>query len=404
MFHFATQCDACFSEVHPMPTTVHPGPFFSTPEQRRALARQRYFEEGLRPSGLVSEPVIQSWSRCMHARRRPQERIAFEPVTPSRVHGTLARSAALRQAAAPELGRLDSMLAGTRCRALLTDGDGIVVHSTPGQGTQGALLPVAARIGVNLAESVVGTTAPGVVARTGSACTVLGGEHFFDAVQAMHCAAAPIRDIHGRLAGVLDVSVESRPFGFDAASLVGLSAMAIENRLLRSQSEGLLVLQFQTMPALLDGPFEGLAGVDDRGRVAWINGTGARIVGCEGGEAQTLFGCATNALLGLLRADAARPLTLPNGLNVWIRGQLRARDGQTAPVLPVAARAQGDPPPARPCAEASGQRALSLGEHDRALIERTLLECRGNISRAARRLGVSRGLLYRRLRGEPKHL
>lgn len=40
----------------------------------------------------------------------------------------------------------------------------------------------------------------------------------------------------------------------------------------------------------------------------------------------------------------------------------------------------------------------SLDEANRRLIEQTLAQCQGNVSRAARRLGVSRGLLYRRLR------
>ena len=38
--------------------------FASTPAQRVALARQQFFEEGVRPSGLVGEAVIQSWMRC----------------------------------------------------------------------------------------------------------------------------------------------------------------------------------------------------------------------------------------------------------------------------------------------------------------------------------------------------
>ena len=75
-----------------MPHQMPAQPFFSTPQQRLALARQRYFEEGTRPSGLVSEGVIQSWSRCVQARRDPGEHIAFNPVTPSRVHSALARS------------------------------------------------------------------------------------------------------------------------------------------------------------------------------------------------------------------------------------------------------------------------------------------------------------------------
>lgn len=39
-----------------------------------------------------------------------------------------------------------------------------------------------------------------------------------------------------------------------------------------------------------------------------------------------------------------------------------------------------------------------LRESDLALIQRTLQACRGNVSDAARLLGVSRGLIYRRLR------
>lgn len=41
----------------------------------------------------------------------------------------------------------------------------------------------------------------------------------------------------------------------------------------------------------------------------------------------------------------------------------------------------------------------TLREHSRKLIEETLAAQEGNVSQAARQLGVSRGTLYRRLRG-----
>jgi len=41
----------------------------------------------------------------------------------------------------------------------------------------------------------------------------------------------------------------------------------------------------------------------------------------------------------------------------------------------------------------------TLREHSRKLIEETLAAQDGNVSQAARQLGVSRGTLYRRLRG-----
>jgi transcriptional regulator of acetoin/glycerol metabolism len=40
----------------------------------------------------------------------------------------------------------------------------------------------------------------------------------------------------------------------------------------------------------------------------------------------------------------------------------------------------------------------SLQEANRQLIDRTLASCRGNVSRAARKIGVSRGPIYRPLR------
>ena len=46
-------------------------PFYASPEQRVALARQRFFEDGVRPSGMVSEAVIQSWSRCLRSHPDP---------------------------------------------------------------------------------------------------------------------------------------------------------------------------------------------------------------------------------------------------------------------------------------------------------------------------------------------
>ncbi|MDP1790122.1 MAG: helix-turn-helix domain-containing protein, partial [Methylibium sp.] len=48
--------------------------------------------------------------------------------------------------------------------------------------------------------------------------------------------------------------------------------------------------------------------------------------------------------------------------------------------------------------ERMGAEALTLIDSHRRMIDSTLLECGGNVSRAARQLGVSRGLIYRRLR------
>jgi len=56
-------------------------PFFSTPAERVELARRRYFEEGVAPSGVVSDAVFQSWARCQRLHADPGGEVDFQPVT-----------------------------------------------------------------------------------------------------------------------------------------------------------------------------------------------------------------------------------------------------------------------------------------------------------------------------------
>jgi sigma-54 dependent transcriptional regulator, acetoin dehydrogenase operon transcriptional activator AcoR len=369
-------------------------PFFASPEQRAALARERFFEQGERPTGLVSDAVLQSWSRCRSARRNPRWGLAFDPVSRSRLHATLEQNHALLLAAGDEISRLESALAGTASRVLLTDRNGVIVHATGAEAgddlaSPGVLTRVARR-GVSLAEDVVGTNAPAVVLKTGEAVTVMGSEHYFDCVHTLRCAAAPIHDGQGRLAGVLDLTVEARPFAFDAAALVGVYATVIENRLLQAQAHEHLVLAFQVCPTMLGTPLQALVGIDSQGLVAWRNGVAHKLLGLSGGEtptAEQALGLPLAALLSRCGGDAALPLRLPNGLLVWAQARLRSHDGTRG----VASRAA-------PRSDHAAAAAPTLDALARDAIERTVAECSGNLSAAARRLGVSRGLLYRRRR------
>jgi transcriptional regulator of acetoin/glycerol metabolism len=273
-----------------------------------------------------------------------------------------------------------------------------------------------------------------VVVRTGVPVCVLGAEHYFDEVKSMNCAAAPVRDIRGRIAGVLDISSEVVPFSFDAASVVGLFAAAIENRVLVAQSNEHLVVSLQVAASLLDSPVVGLVGVDAAGQVAWCNGVAARLLGLNSEQvhrdrasAEETLG-ASIANLASLPQSGASVMRLPNGFTVWARSSMRAPDGQRNIVsVRISAESHGDgsmpltkaaveqeasvasvaapAPDSQPEDQleprqwlATSDLSASLRQSDRDLIERTVKECGGNLSRAARKLRVSRGLIYRRLR------
>jgi DNA-binding NtrC family response regulator len=154
---------------------------------------------------------------------------------------------------------------------------------------------------------------------------------------------------------------------------------------------------------------EGLLGVGSDGSIAWINAAAARLLGVSPARAslnaEELFGCDMHALAALTGEHAAKPHRLANGLNVWLLARMQAADGArqvfklggSAP--PAAATARTLPSPASvPATTEVPAAAATLRAKDRQLIEQTLRACGGNVSRAARQLGVSRGLVYRHLR------
>lgn len=370
--------------------------FSNTGAERALQARRQFFEAGIRPSGLVSEAVIQSWLRSQR-QHRDGRRLPLAPVSPSRLHATQERCRGLLLALRHELPTLEQALAGTGTRVLLTDGKGIVLHISPAP-----MRPRDERVGLNMSEQAIGTTAPGIVAATGQACTVSNGEHYFDELHAFRCAAAPIRDVHGRLAGVLNLMVENQHFSFDAGPVVGMYASTIENTLLQAQSHEHLVLRFQVTPALLHTPLQALMGVAADGSIAWMNGTAAQLIGQlvhDRCSAQELLGHDLSCLLRLSGQPGPTPLRLASGLGVWMQAQLQTSHGLGTHLDASAAEDDASPVATEATAVAEVQPLATLREHSVQLIRETLDLHGGNVSQTARALGISRGTLYRRLRG-----
>lgn len=277
------------------------------------------------------------------------------------------------------------------------------------------------RVGVDLGEESAGTTAPGTVAHTGQPCTILAEEHFFGGLGVMRCAAAPIRDMHGQVAGVLDLSIEGQSFRFDAAGLVSQYAIAIENRLLEAQSDDHIVLRLQITPDLIGTSMEGLAGVASDGTLAWVNAAAARLLGVPQtgphDQLAEILGLDVSGIAALTRQSAAVTHRLPSGLTIWASARMQGQDG-TARIFALGELA--DAPPAiasttptdasqpeeaaATVQEATGPEvadaalAENLRGAQRQMILQTVAACGGNVSKAARALQVSRGLIYRHLR------
>lgn len=373
---------------------------------RVLLARRRYFEDGVLPTGVVSDAVFQSWNRCHRASHEPHRSVQFQPVSASRSQLSLQKNRALHEAWLGELPAIGSALGATNCSAILTDASGVLIGATPSIRPGLKVTPIAHRLGVNLSEDLVGTTAPGLVLRTGKQECVLGPEHFYESVSGMHCTAAPIRNLHGQLAGILDISCEGLRFHFDPVTVVGLYAASIENRLLVAQAAQHFIVRFQFMPAMVDTPVAGMLGFDESGRLVWVNSMASSLLRLPFNPVERVRHTLedifemTAPQMRLLADGQLCEVRLTNGPHVHIRCEAPRVVTPMASATAVTAVPKGGPSLATP------EKTVldgylppsSLRDADADLIRKCLADCNGNVSKVARKLKVSRGLIYRRLR------
>ncbi len=369
----------------PVASTASPAP-----ERSLAIAQaRRELIHGESPrtrtTACIDSWISRSWQRCIEAGRRPQQRVSFDPVSQSAGLDVAERNRVLVEAARPVIERLSRAIADTRYFAILTDADGIVVdvgNLPDGTDAASRYARDIGRVGVDLSESAIGTSAIGTALAEHESVWLHRGEHFFDDTSVYSCAGAPLFGPRGDCIGMLDltgVQVVERP---ELRHLATLSARSIENMLvLREPCELLLRLAWPGSTA--SEATEGLLCIDGEGYVTGANAAARQML--HQPLARNEHALHFNDLFALplhmmfdaaRRGDAMLEVPLWSGLRVQVQPQ---RGGRGTPGLPAA--------DVRP----------RLRDVETALIRKAVADARGNVAEAARALGISRATVYRKL-------
>jgi len=193
--------------------------------------------------GRLRQDVLSSWKRSLLAGLTP-ERFEVPQVTDVDDDGPLAWTAA------PVMARLAEELEGTGIGILLADSRGRIISRRSGDGHVLRLLDkIELAPGSLYDEDHLGTNAIGTAVFQARSSVVAGSEHFADALSKMACAASPITDGDGQLAGVLDLTCAARDFNPLMLPLVNHAVAEITAQL----TAGRLAIP-QGSPALRTGP------------------------------------------------------------------------------------------------------------------------------------------------------
>lgn len=311
----------------------------------------------------------------------PAHRVSFDPVTGSAVRHALEANQPLLQAATPVIRSLARAMLHTRYFALLTDASGTVIDVQGRIDRNDPHASAIARLGVDLSESAVGTTAIGTALTDHEPVWLHRGEHFFHDNGVFSCAGAPVFGPQGRCVGMLDLT------GVDVAEhpalkhLVTQAARSIENALTTTHTHRLL-LRVNWPGRMLGDDNDGLACVDDNGFITGANRAAADMLGLtpdhRSPHCSEVFAVGTDSLFDAARRhSAAMEMPLWSGLRLQVLAQ--------EPGLPEAG------------ARHTAGHNVPLKDVETSLIRRAVEQAQGNVMEAARALGISRATVYRKI-------
>lgn len=294
-------------------------------------------------SAAARSSLAASWRRSVeHHGLDPAENAGADRLDDAELKERRARLDRFMMVACPKLDQLFGLVGNSGCGVLLTDETGIVLDARCAGADEQTFKDWGLWLGANWSEAAEGTNGIGTCLTEQRQVIIHRDEHFLARNIGMSCMDAPIFGTDGQLLAALDVSSaradQTEGYNRLIAAMVEQTARAIEADFFRASF-----------------PKE-------------------RIVIADGGDASS------SMLLAVDRDDIVVGAT---------RGARKAFGLESSgPLRP------------RPASDIFGREDGPSGfeKAERAAVVRALARAGGNVSEAARALGVGRATLYRRMK------
>ncbi|MEQ1536013.1 MAG: helix-turn-helix domain-containing protein [Burkholderiaceae bacterium] len=352
-----------------------------------AVARRSVLEDrGSLQSSHIDSWIERSWKRCLSKGYEPQTEVQFAQISSQDLRRVEVENHDLIRAAKPLMDKLGRAIANTNYFAILTNAQGIVIDANGPIDQTDKRARLISRIGVDLSENAVGTTAIGAALTELQPVWVHRGEHFFNDNTAFSCAGSPLFGSNGQCIGMLDLTGIMVPERPELKHLTSLTARTIENALLLQQPHNLLLrINWPGQP--LGEDTDGLIALNSDGNILGANQTARFMVpqlaqlSNSAMHASDLFAMPFSMLFdSSRRSHAAIEVPLWSGLRL-IALALRPENERTN----------------RHIRTDSAHASHALRDVEAEMIKQAVDQARGNIAQAARDLGISRATLYRKL-------
>jgi transcriptional regulator of acetoin/glycerol metabolism len=298
-------------------------------------------QSALASNEAAQSALVASWKRSATLHNLdPASRNRPKRLSDAELKLARERIEPLVMAAQPSLDRLHQAVGAAGCCLLLADSKGVPVERRGAAGDDDIFEDWGLWTGTVWSEESQGTNGIGTCLVEKRALTIHRDQHFFSCNTLLSCTTAPVFDQEGKLVAALDAS-SARPDL--TVSFVSLVAMAVADAARRIEAENFR-LAFPAARIVLPP-------------------TGDRVAG---------------ALLAVDAEDMVVGATRAARLAFGLNDQILAAGLRASRLL-------------------GSEDSDDLMEAERRVLERTLARAGGNVSAAARLLGISRATMHRKL-------
>ncbi|MGZ3254692.1 MAG: sigma-54-dependent Fis family transcriptional regulator, partial [Burkholderiaceae bacterium] len=232
--------------------------------------------------------------------------------------------------ALPVMETLYEQIINTHNMVILTDANGLIIHTLGDDDFLEKADKVALQPGVPWSEQSKGTNAIGTAIVEQMPILVHADEHYLNANHFLTCSAAPIFDHQGKVMGTLDVTGDQHSFHKHTMALVRMSAQMIENQMFSASFQDAITLHFHSRQEFIGTLMEGIASFTPGGRFLSANRSGLFQLGLpltalQSHTFSSLFGLPVSALFDHYRTamPSALNLCLHSGVRVFAKAELR---------------------------------------------------------------------------------
>ncbi|MEK6266839.1 MAG: sigma 54-interacting transcriptional regulator [Clostridium sp.] len=236
----------------------------------------------------MDQHIEASHDRCKTMELLPGNLFSTKVMEGEELQKNLEKNSELILNAAPFINHLYDFVRGSEFFALLCDGDGCILNVV---GDENILLESSKLkmiTGAYMDEAHIGTNAMSLVISERRPSQVSGKEHFINVYHKWTCSAAPIKDEHGNIIGIINLTGYIENVNPHTLGMVVAAANAIEKMLQNNKYNLMIEICKKRLETTFDSISSGILTCDLKGNITTMNKQVANMFGYDAREMKNM--------------------------------------------------------------------------------------------------------------------